>query len=65
MAEARRNDHAEVQPADALKDAGQELLSLLMQRAAQAATDRVTDLSGRSFGDPRERWNRSNQRVSR
>ena len=37
-------------PTDALKEAGQQLLSLLAQRAAQAATDRVTDLTGRLTG---------------
>jgi hypothetical protein len=34
-------------PTDALKDAGQKLLGLLVQRAAQVATDRVGDLSDR------------------
>jgi hypothetical protein len=51
MAEARRSDNdAEVMPTDALKEAGQQLLSLLAQRATQAASDRVTDLSGRLTG---------------
>jgi Polyketide cyclase / dehydrase and lipid transport len=51
MAEARRSDsHADALPTDALKEAGQQLLSLLAQRAAQAATDRVTDLTGRLTG---------------
>jgi hypothetical protein len=34
-------------PTDALKEASQRLVSLLAQRAAQSATDRVTGLSGR------------------
>ncbi|MFR9806766.1 SRPBCC family protein [Pseudonocardia sp. RS010] len=38
---------AEALPADQLKDAGQRLLSLLVQRAAEAATDRVTNLTDR------------------
>jgi hypothetical protein len=38
---------AEALPADALKDAGSRLLSLLVQRAAEAATDRVTNLTDR------------------
>ncbi|GAA4693384.1 hypothetical protein GCM10023215_33300 [Pseudonocardia yuanmonensis] len=38
---------AEALPADALKDAGSRLLSLLVQRAAEAATDRVTSLTDR------------------
>jgi len=51
MAEARRsNNDADVMPTDALKEAGQQLLSLLAQRATQAASDRVTDLSGRLTG---------------
>jgi hypothetical protein len=51
MAEARRSDNdADVLPTDALKEAGQQLLSLLAQRAAQAASDRVTDLTGRLTG---------------
>ncbi|MDT7672595.1 MAG: hypothetical protein QOD82_497, partial [Pseudonocardiales bacterium] len=37
-------------PGDALRDAGQKLLGLLVQRAAQAATDRVGDLADR-LGD--------------
>jgi hypothetical protein len=37
-------------PTDALKDAGQRLLGLLVQRAAEAATDRVSDLSQRLTG---------------
>ena len=52
MAEARRNDSdAEVLPTDALKEAGQQLLSMLAQRATQAATDRV---SGPRW--PARRW---------
>jgi hypothetical protein len=51
MAEARRSDNdAEVMPTDVLKEAGQQLVSLLAQRAAQAASDRVTDLTGRLTG---------------
>jgi len=51
MAEARRSDSdAEVLPTDALKEAGQQLLSMLAQRATQAATDRVSDLTGRLTG---------------
>ncbi|MEU7812708.1 SRPBCC family protein [Pseudonocardia sp. NPDC049154] len=38
---------AEALPADALKDAGQRLLSLMVQKAAEAATDRVTNLTDR------------------
>ena len=34
-------------PTDALKEASQRLLSLLVQRAAGSATDRITGLSGR------------------
>jgi len=34
-------------PSDALKDAGQKLLSMLVQRAAEAATDRVAGLTDR------------------
>ena len=37
-------------PTDQLRDAGQRLLTLLMQRAAEAATDRVTELSDRLTG---------------
>ena len=37
-------------PTDALKEAGQQLLGLLVQRAAQAATDRVGGLSDRLSG---------------
>src|SRR5689334_11213001 len=50
MAEARRSDHADALPTDALKEAGQQLLSLLAQRATQAASDRVNDLTGRLTG---------------
>ncbi|MCE3553106.1 SRPBCC family protein [Pseudonocardia sp. RS11V-5] len=38
---------AEALPSDALKDAGSKLLSMLVQRAAEAATDRVTSLTDR------------------
>ncbi|MHA6630352.1 SRPBCC family protein [Pseudonocardia sichuanensis] len=37
-------------PTDALRDAGQRLLGLLVQRAAEAATERVTSLSDRLTG---------------
>ncbi|WP_064743058.1 SRPBCC family protein [Pseudonocardia spinosispora] len=37
----------EAMPTDALKDAGQKLLTLLVQRAAQSATERVTGLTDR------------------
>jgi hypothetical protein len=37
-------------PTDALRDAGQRLLGLLVQRAAEAATERVSDLSDRLTG---------------
>jgi len=37
-------------PTDALKEAGQRLLGLLVQRAAEAATDRVSGLSERLTG---------------
>jgi uncharacterized membrane protein len=37
-------------PTDALRDAGQRLLTLLVQRAAEAATERVSDLSNRLTG---------------
>lgn len=48
MAEPRRNESpTEALPTDALKEAGQQLVALLAQRAAQAATDRVTNLSDR------------------
>lgn len=38
---------ADASPSDALKEAGQKLLGLLVQRAAQAATDRVDGLADR------------------
>ena len=41
---------SDASPGDALRDAGQRLLGLLVQRAAQAATDRVGDLADR-LGD--------------
>ncbi len=37
-------------PTDALRDAGQQLLALLVQRAAEAATERVSGLSDRLSG---------------
>ncbi|OLS98466.1 hypothetical protein BJF90_09375 [Pseudonocardia sp. CNS-004] len=40
----------EAVPVDALRDAGQRLLTLLVQRAAESAADRVTDLSDRLTG---------------
>ena len=43
----KTNDLADAMPTDALRDAGQRLLSLLVQRAVQAATERVGDLSER------------------
>jgi len=51
MAEATEKPGlADALPTDALKDAGQRLLGLLVQRAAEAATDRVSDLSQRLTG---------------
>ena len=47
MAETTRTTDSNSGPADALRDAGQQLLGLLVQRAAQAATDRVTGLTDR------------------
>jgi hypothetical protein len=41
---------ADALPTDALRDAGQRLLGLLVQRAAEAATDRVSGLSERLTG---------------
>jgi uncharacterized membrane protein len=41
---------SETSPSDALRDAGQQLLGLLVQRAAQMATERVGDLADR-LGD--------------
>ncbi len=40
----------DVVPTDALKDAGSKLLGLVVQRAAEAATDRVTSLTDRLNG---------------
>ncbi len=43
MADTGTKDlRSDLAPTDALKDAGQQLLGLLVQRAAQAATERVT-----------------------
>jgi uncharacterized membrane protein len=42
-----KNLRPDATPTDALKDAGQQLLGLLVQRAAQAATERVTGLADR------------------
>ncbi len=51
MAEAKEKPGlADGLPTDALKDAGQRLLGLLVQRAAEAATDRVSGLSQRLTG---------------
>ena len=47
MAEGRRSNGAGAPPADALKDAGQRLLDLLVQRSAEAATQRVNGLTVR------------------
>jgi uncharacterized membrane protein len=47
MAEGRRNNGAEALPSDALKDAGQRLVSLLVERSAEAATQRVNGLTVR------------------
>jgi hypothetical protein len=47
MAEGSRNNGAVAPPADALKDAGQRLLDLLVQRSAEAATQRVNGLTVR------------------
>ena len=41
MAEGRRNNSGESPSADALRDAGERLLGLLVQRSAEAATQRV------------------------
>jgi hypothetical protein len=50
-APSRAADKAPVEtPSDALREAGQRLLGLLVQRAAQAATERVEDLADR-LGD--------------
>ena len=43
----KATDLVDAMPTDALRDAGQRLLGLLVQRAAQAATERVGDLSER------------------
>jgi len=47
---------ADALPTDALKDAGQRLLGLLVQRAAEAATDRVSGLSERLGGVAENGW---------
>ena len=47
MAEDRRTNSAVAPPADALRDAGQRLLDLLVQRSAEAATQRVNGLTVR------------------
>ena len=64
MAEARRNNNdAEVLPTDALKDAGQQLLSLLTQRAAQGCDGPGDPPIGTALGNRRERRNGRGQRV--
>ncbi|WP_433288310.1 SRPBCC family protein [Pseudonocardia sp. CA-142604] len=51
MADAKdKTNLTEALPTDALRDAGQRLLGLLVQRAAEAATDRVSGLSERLTG---------------
>jgi Polyketide cyclase / dehydrase and lipid transport len=50
MADAKDKSLTEALPTDALRDAGQRLLGLLVQRAAEAATDRVSGLSDRLTG---------------
>jgi hypothetical protein len=50
MADAVREKVEDASPSDALRDAGQRLLGLLVQRAAEAATDRVAGLSDRLTG---------------
>ncbi|QYN40206.1 SRPBCC family protein [Pseudonocardia sp. DSM 110487] len=50
MAETTTKKVKEAAPTDALRDAGQQLLALLVQRAAEAATERVTGLSERLSG---------------
>ena len=47
MADTTSKTDSNSGPTDALRDAGQQLLGLLVQRAAQAATDRVTGLTDR------------------
>src|SRR5690349_12300091 len=47
MADERENGDVSVHPTDALKEAGQQLLGLLVQRATEAAAQRVTGLADR------------------
>jgi polyketide cyclase/dehydrase/lipid transport protein len=47
VAEPGRKGSSVEAPTDALKEAGQQMVGLLVQRAAQATTDRVTNLSGK------------------
>jgi uncharacterized membrane protein len=47
MADIGKDLRPDSGPTDALKDAGQQLLGLLVQRAAQAATERVSGLADR------------------
>jgi hypothetical protein len=50
MAESTVDKAKDALPADALRDAGTRLLGLLVQRAAETAAERVTDLSDRLTG---------------
>src|SRR5687767_2993705 len=53
MADERNDNKGAVSaalPTDALKDAGQQLLGLLVQQAAEAATQRVSGLADRLTG---------------
>jgi hypothetical protein len=50
MAESTTDKAKDALPADALRDAGTRLLGLLVQRAAETAAERVTDLSDRLTG---------------
>jgi hypothetical protein len=47
MADERGNGGVSPHPTDALKEAGQQLLGLLVQRATEAAAQRVTGLADR------------------
>ncbi|MHA6618755.1 SRPBCC family protein [Pseudonocardia sp. DLS-67] len=50
MAESTVDKAKDALPTDALRDAGTRLLGLLVQRAAETAAERVTDLSDRLTG---------------
>jgi len=50
MADTKLSELKDAVPGDALKDAGNKLVSLLVQRAAEAATDRVSSLTDRLDG---------------